>query len=210
MDRCRDRYRHQGTDKSEERSANQRRNDGEARCDLDRVLHYPRVEEVVLHVAIDDVEGKHSVISGLGTYIWLLIFGVPDALLLALLVALLRALGPGLVTGDSDDDSCGIATYAQTGAQFSFGMLRVALITFPLMAGVQEICDRTALATGKGLGELMIERFGRMWRIFIGVLIGTLIIATRLTSLQTSLQTSLRLVRVCTSSMPARLRSGRC
>ena len=46
--------------------------------------------------------------------------------------AYLRALGPGLVTGASDDDPSGIATYAQTGAQFGFGMLWVALITFPL------------------------------------------------------------------------------
>jgi len=86
----------------------------------------------------------------------------------------LRALGPGLVTGASDDDPLGIATYAQTGAQFGFGMLWVALITFPLMASVQEICDRTALATGKGLGELLVLRFGRTWRIVIGFLIGAL------------------------------------
>jgi NRAMP (natural resistance-associated macrophage protein)-like metal ion transporter len=94
--------------------------------------------------------------------------------------AYLSALGPGLVTGASDDDPSGIATYAQTGAQFGFGMLWVALLTFPLMAGVQEICDRTALATGKGLGELMVVRFGRAWRIVIGVLIGALIIANAL------------------------------
>ena len=71
----------------------------------------------------------------------------------------LRALGPGLVTGASDDDPSGIATYAQAGSNFGFGLLWTALITFPLMAGVQEICDRTALATGKGLGQLATERF---------------------------------------------------
>lgn len=92
----------------------------------------------------------------------------------------LRALGPGLVTGASDDDPSGIATYAQTGAQFGFAMLWVALITLPLMAGVQEICDRTALATGKGLGELIRVRFGRLWRIGIGTLIGALIVANAL------------------------------
>jgi len=94
--------------------------------------------------------------------------------------AYLRALGPGLVTGASDDDPSGIATYAQTGARFGFGMLWVALLTFPLMAGVQEICDRTALATGKGLGELMVVRFGRAWRVVIGLLIGALIVANAL------------------------------
>jgi NRAMP (natural resistance-associated macrophage protein)-like metal ion transporter len=94
--------------------------------------------------------------------------------------AYLRALGPGLVTGASDDDPSGIATYAQAGAQFGFGMLWVALVTFPLMAGVQEICDRTALATGRGLGELMVVRFGRAWRIVVGLLIGALIVANAL------------------------------
>jgi len=92
----------------------------------------------------------------------------------------LRALGPGLITGASDDDPSGIATYAQSGARFGFGMLWVALITFPLMYGVQEICDRTALATGKGLGELIYLRFGRAWRIGIGVLLVVLLSANAL------------------------------
>jgi hypothetical protein len=56
----------------------------------------------------------------------------------------------------------------------------VALLTFPLMAGVQEICDRTALATGKGLGELLVVRFGRAWRVVVGLLIGALIVANAL------------------------------
>lgn len=56
---------------------------------------------------------------------------------------------PGLVTGASDDDPSGIATYSQAGASQGFGLLWTAWLTFPLMAGVQEICDRTALATGR-------------------------------------------------------------
>lgn len=92
----------------------------------------------------------------------------------------LRALGPGLVTGASDDDPSGIATYAQTGAKFGLGMLWVALVTFPLMAAVQEICDRTALASGKGLGELIFIRFSKTWRVAIGFLIAVLIIANAL------------------------------
>jgi Mn2+/Fe2+ NRAMP family transporter len=67
--------------------------------------------------------------------------------------AYLQALGPGLITGASDDDPSGIATYAQAGARFGFSMLWVALLTLPLMMGIQEICDRTALASGKTLGE---------------------------------------------------------
>jgi len=90
------------------------------------------------------------------------------------------ALGPGLVTGASDDDPSGIATYAQAGAQFKFGLLWTALITLPLMMAVQEICDRTALATGKTLGELVRARFGRRARACIGVLIVALVVANTL------------------------------
>jgi NRAMP (natural resistance-associated macrophage protein)-like metal ion transporter len=92
----------------------------------------------------------------------------------------LRALGPGLVTGASDDDPSGIATYAQAGSRFRFGMLWVSLVTFPLMTAVQEICDRTALASGKTLGELIAVRFKRGWRIAIGALIAVLVVANAL------------------------------
>jgi NRAMP (natural resistance-associated macrophage protein)-like metal ion transporter len=91
----------------------------------------------------------------------------------------LRALGPGLVTGASDDDPSGIATYAQAGAQLRYSMLWTALLTLPLMAAVQEICDRTALATGKGLGALAVERFPRL-RAVLWVLLGALIVANLL------------------------------
>jgi len=92
----------------------------------------------------------------------------------------LRALGPGLITGASDDDPSGIATYAQAGGRFRFGMLWVALVTFPLMTAVQEICDRTALASGKTLGELIAVRFKRGWQIAIGALIAVLVVANAL------------------------------
>jgi len=51
----------------------------------------------------------------------------------------LAALGPGLVTGASDDDPSGIGTYSQTGAQFGYAQLWTALFTFPLMTAIQEI-----------------------------------------------------------------------
>jgi Mn2+/Fe2+ NRAMP family transporter len=94
--------------------------------------------------------------------------------------AYVQALGPGLITGASDDDPSGIATYSQAGAQFGFGMLWVALLTFPLMAGVQEICDRTALASGKTLGALIAVRFNRLWQVVIGALIVGLVVANAL------------------------------
>lgn len=50
----------------------------------------------------------------------------------------LNALGPGLVTGASDDDPSGIGTYSQTGAQFGYAQLWTALFTFPLMTAIQE------------------------------------------------------------------------
>jgi Mn2+/Fe2+ NRAMP family transporter len=94
--------------------------------------------------------------------------------------AYVRALGPGLITGASDDDPSGIATYAQAGARFGFSMLWVALLTLPLMMGIQEICDRTALASGKTLGELITVHFGRVWRAVLGVLIAVLVVANAL------------------------------
>jgi NRAMP (natural resistance-associated macrophage protein)-like metal ion transporter len=89
-------------------------------------------------------------------------------------------MGPGLVTGASDDDPSGIATYSQAGAQFGLSFLWAALLTLPLMAAVQEICDRTALATGAGLGELAIRSFGRAGRAVLGVLLVALIVANAL------------------------------
>src|SRR4030081_3849841 len=92
----------------------------------------------------------------------------------------LRALGPGLVTGASDDDPSGIATYSQAGAKFGYGLLWTSLLTLPLMSAVQEMCDRTALATGTGLGELTVKHFSRGWRRVLAVLLGALIIANAL------------------------------
>jgi NRAMP (natural resistance-associated macrophage protein)-like metal ion transporter len=62
-----------------------------------------------------------------------------------------KVLGPGLVTGASDDDPSGIATYSQAGAQFGLSTLWTALITFPLMASIQEMCARIGLITTEGL-----------------------------------------------------------
>jgi NRAMP (natural resistance-associated macrophage protein)-like metal ion transporter len=92
----------------------------------------------------------------------------------------LRAMGPGLVTGASDDDPSGIATYAQAGARYGLSFLWAALLTLPLMVGVQEICDRTALATGTGLGELAVQRFHRGGRAILAVLLTALIVANAL------------------------------
>ena len=73
--------------------------------------------------------------------------------------SLLQILGPGLITGASDDDPSGIGTYSQVGSQFGFGLLWTALFTFPLMAAVQEMCARIALQTGVGLGVSLRRKF---------------------------------------------------
>lgn len=77
------------------------------------------------------------------------------------LKSLLKKLGPGFITGASDDDPSGIATYSQTGAQFGYSQLWTALFTFPFMTVVQEICGRIGLVTGKGLAKVIQEHYGR-------------------------------------------------
>ncbi|MDQ6746734.1 MAG: divalent metal cation transporter, partial [Candidatus Dormibacteraeota bacterium] len=81
----------------------------------------------------------------------------------------LQLLGPGLVTGASDDDPSGIGTYSQVGSQFGFGMLWTALFTFPLMAAVQEMCARIALQTGVGLGVTLRRKFPT-WLVGLAIL----------------------------------------
>src|SRR4051794_10421928 len=62
-----------------------------------------------------------------------------------------KALGPGLITGASDDDPSGIGTYSQAGAQFGYGIGWTMLLTFPLMAAIQEISARVGRVTGHGI-----------------------------------------------------------
>ncbi|HZZ66902.1 MAG TPA: divalent metal cation transporter [Phenylobacterium sp.] len=64
---------------------------------------------------------------------------------------LLQILGPGLITGASDDDPSGIATYSQAGAQFGFGLSWVMLFSWPLMCAIQEISARIGRVTGRGI-----------------------------------------------------------
>ena len=64
-----------------------------------------------------------------------------------------KILGPGLVTGASDDDPSGIATYSQAGAQFGLATLWTAFVTFPLMAAIHEMCGRIGIVTSEGLSS---------------------------------------------------------
>jgi NRAMP (natural resistance-associated macrophage protein)-like metal ion transporter len=62
-----------------------------------------------------------------------------------------KRLGPGLVTGASDDDPSGIATYSQAGAAFGLATLWTSIVAFPLMAAIQQMCARIGLITSQGL-----------------------------------------------------------
>lgn len=74
-------------------------------------------------------------------------------------------LGPGLITGASDDDPSGIATYSQAGAAFGLATLWTALLTFPLMAAMQEICARIGLVTAQGLAGTLRTHYPR-WVLY--------------------------------------------
>lgn len=71
------------------------------------------------------------------------------------------ALGPGLVTGASDDDPSGIATYSQAGAKYGLATLWTVIITFPLMAAIQEMCARIGLVTSVGLTTTLKKHYPR-------------------------------------------------
>jgi NRAMP (natural resistance-associated macrophage protein)-like metal ion transporter len=85
-----------------------------------------------------------------------------------------RILGPGLITGASDDDPSGIGTYSVAGAKFGYGTLWMALFTFPLMAAVQLICARIALGTGKGIATVLREHYPRR---LVLIVVGALLVA---------------------------------
>ena len=72
-----------------------------------------------------------------------------------------KVLGPGLITGASDDDPSGIATYSQAGAAYGLSTLWTAIITFPLMAAIQEMCARIGIVTGLGLTGVLKVNYSK-------------------------------------------------
>ena len=70
-----------------------------------------------------------------------------------------QILGPGLITGASDDDPSGIATYSQAGAGFCYATLWTAIVTFPLMAAIQEMCARIGMITQEGLTATLKKNY---------------------------------------------------
>lgn len=85
-----------------------------------------------------------------------------------------KALGPGLITGASDDDPSGISTYAIAGAAFGFATLWMAWVTFPLMAAVQFICAKIGMVSGQGIAGVLREHYPRK---LLYAVVATLMIA---------------------------------
>src|ERR1700734_1046177 len=76
-------------------------------------------------------------------------------------LALLLRVGPGVITGASDDDPSGIATYSQVGAQFGYDMTWIMLFSWPLMCAIQEISARIGRVTGKGIAGNLKAHYPR-------------------------------------------------
>ena len=107
-----------------------------------------------------------------------------------------RGFGPGLVTGASDDDPSGIATYSQAGAMFGLAALWTAVFTFPLMAALQEMCARIGLVTNKGLIGT-IKMFYPKWLVL-------LIVAVSFTAIILNISADLAAMgAVCNMLIPA-------
>ncbi|MGC2198509.1 MAG: divalent metal cation transporter [Terriglobales bacterium] len=87
------------------------------------------------------------------------------------LKTLTSKLGPGLITGASDDDPSGIGTYAQIGAQFGYGMLWTMVVSYPLMSAFQEICARIGRVTGHGIANNVRLRYPRCLYGIVGLVV---------------------------------------
>ncbi len=82
-----------------------------------------------------------------------------------------KKLGPGLITGASDDDPSGIATYSLAGARTGYRMLWMSLYTIPLMVAVQEMCARIGLVSGEGLAGTIRRHYGRALLFPVAILL---------------------------------------
>src|SRR5256885_12918454 len=85
----------------------------------------------------------------------------------ARIAAVVAVIGPGIITANVDNDAGGIATYSQAGADFGYSLLWTLIpITLALIL-VQEMCARMGVVTGKGLSDLIRERFGVKATFFV-------------------------------------------
>ena len=91
--------------------------------------------------------------------------------------ALLRALGPGLVTGAADDDPSGIGTHSQVGAQFGYGLAWTFVLSFPLMVAIQQIAAEIGRVTGAGIARNLRRHYPRplLWSMVSLLLLANII-----------------------------------
>jgi NRAMP (natural resistance-associated macrophage protein)-like metal ion transporter len=82
------------------------------------------------------------------------------------LLALLGLLGPGLIAANAGNDAGGIATYSQVGAKYGYDLLWMMVLITVSLAIVQSLAARMGTVTGKGLAELIRERYGIRWSAF--------------------------------------------
>lgn len=85
--------------------------------------------------------------------------------------SIFKKMGPGVVTGASDDDPSGLTTYAQAGAQYGFTTLWTGLWLLPLMVAVQEISGRIGMVTGVGMTRALLKKFPKWLVRFLVVLV---------------------------------------
>src|SRR5689334_16825031 len=78
----------------------------------------------------------------------------------ARLLVLLSVIGPGVITGTVDNDATGVTGYALAGSQFGYDLLWLLIVTAVCLAAIQEMVARMGTVTGKGLSDLIRERFG--------------------------------------------------
>jgi NRAMP (natural resistance-associated macrophage protein)-like metal ion transporter len=91
--------------------------------------------------------------------------------------SLLKIIGPGVVTGASDDDPSGIGTYSQAGAQLGFSISWTMVLTFPLMVAIQEISARVGRTTGKGIASNIREHYPAwLLQVLVAMLFGANVI----------------------------------
>ncbi|TMC69731.1 MAG: divalent metal cation transporter [Chloroflexi bacterium] len=83
----------------------------------------------------------------------------------ASILAFLAVMGPGIITGFAGNDAGGVTTYTAVGAHYGFQMLWLLLLSTAGLLVVQEMCARMGAVTGKGLSDLIRERFGVRWTI---------------------------------------------
>ena len=83
----------------------------------------------------------------------------------ASILAFLAVMGPGIITGFAGNDAGGVATYTAVGARYGFAMLWLLVLSTIGLVVIQEMCARMGAVTGKGLSDLIRERFGVRWTI---------------------------------------------